>query len=43
MSSYTPIETLCMLHAFHKKTQKTRSEDIELAARRYKQLRNADG
>ncbi|MGZ5052960.1 MAG: type II toxin-antitoxin system RelE/ParE family toxin [Methylobacter sp.] len=32
-----------VLHAFHKKTQKTRSEDIELAARRYKQLRNADG
>ena len=31
-----------VLHAFHKKTQKTRSEDIELAARRYKQLRNAD-
>lgn len=25
-------------HAFHKKTQKTRKEDIELAARRYKQL-----
>jgi phage-related protein len=32
-----------VLHAFHKKTQKTRREDIELAARRYKQLGNADG
>jgi phage-related protein len=27
-----------VLHAFHKKTQKTRKEDIELAARRYKQI-----
>lgn len=27
-----------VLHAFHKKTQKTRREDIELAARRYKQI-----
>ncbi len=25
-----------VLHAFRKKTQKTRKEDIELAARRYK-------
>ena len=32
-----------VLHAFHKKTQKTRREDIELAARRYKQLGNIDG
>lgn len=32
-----------VLHAFQKKTQRTRSEDIQLAARRYKQLRNADG
>lgn len=32
-----------VLHAFHKKTQKPRSEDIELAARRYKQPRSADG
>lgn len=31
-----------VLHAFHKKTQRTRSEDIQLAAHRYKQLRNAD-
>lgn len=27
-----------VLHAFHKKTQKTRREDIELAVRRYKQV-----
>lgn len=27
-----------VLHAFQKKTQKTRKEDIELAARRYKQI-----
>jgi len=32
-----------VLHAFHKKTQKTRRQDIELATRRYKQLENADG
>jgi phage-related protein len=28
-------------HAFHEKTQKTRKEDIELAARRYKQIGEA--
>lgn len=27
-----------VLHAFQKKTQKTKREDIELAARRYKQI-----
>ena len=27
-----------VLHAFQKKTQRTRKEDIELAARRYKQI-----
>lgn len=27
-----------VLHAFQKKTQKTRKEDLELAARRYKQI-----
>lgn len=27
-----------VLHAFRKKTQKTRKEDIELAARRYKSI-----
>jgi phage-related protein len=27
-----------VLHAFHKKTQKTRKEDVELAARRYRQV-----
>ena len=27
-----------VLHAFQKKTQKTRREDIELAARRYQQI-----
>jgi len=31
-------DAVYVLHAFHKKTQKTRKEDIELAARRYKQL-----
>ncbi len=36
-------DAVYVLHAFHKKTQKTRHEDIELAARRYKQLGNADG
>jgi phage-related protein len=27
-----------VLHAFHKKTQKTRKEDVKLAARRYRQI-----
>ena len=27
-----------MLHAFQKKTQKTRKDDIELAKKRYKQI-----
>jgi len=27
-----------VLHAFHKKTQKTRQEDLETASRRYKQI-----
>ena len=27
-----------VLHAFQKKTQKTRSEDIELAAKRYRMI-----
>jgi len=31
-------DTVTVLHAFHKKTQKTRREDIELASRRYQQL-----
>lgn len=31
-------DAVYVLHAFHKKTQKTRKEDIELAARRYKQV-----
>jgi phage-related protein len=31
-------ESVHVLHAFHKKTQKTRKDDIELAARRYKQI-----
>lgn len=30
--------TVYVLHAFHKKTQKTRKEDIDLAARRYKRI-----
>ncbi len=31
-------DAVYVLHAFHKKTQKTRREDIELAARRYRQI-----
>lgn len=31
-------DAVYVLHAFHKKTQKTRKDDIELAARRYKQI-----
>jgi phage-related protein len=31
-------DTVYVLHAFRKKTQKTRKEDIDLAARRYKQI-----
>jgi phage-related protein len=31
-------DAVYVLHAFQKKTQKTRQEDIELAARRYKQI-----
>ena len=31
-------DAVYVLHAFQKKTQKTRHEDIELAARRYKQI-----
>ncbi len=30
-------EAVHVLHAFQKKTQKTRSEDIELARKRYRQ------
>lgn len=30
--------TVYVLHAFQKKTQKTRREDIELAIRRYRQI-----
>ena len=32
-------ETVYVLHAFAKKTQQTRREDIELAQRRYRQIR----
>lgn len=32
-------DTVYVLHAFQKKTRKTRHEDIELARRRYRQLR----
>jgi phage-related protein len=35
-------DAVYVLHAFHKKTRKTRLEDIELAARRYRQLGNID-
>jgi phage-related protein len=31
-------QAIYVLHAFQKKTPKTRKEDIELAARRYKQI-----
>lgn len=31
-------DAVYVLHAFHKKTQKTRKEDIELATRRYRQI-----
>ena len=31
-------ESVYVLHAFQKKTQKTRKEDIELARRRYRQI-----
>jgi phage-related protein len=31
-------EAVYVLHAFQKKTQKTRQEDIDLAAKRYKQI-----
>lgn len=31
-------DAIYVLHAFQKKTQKTRREDIELAQRRYKQI-----
>ena len=32
-------DAIYVLHAFQKKTQQTRKEDIELAATRYKQLK----
>lgn len=31
-------DAIYVLHAFHKKTQRTRREDIALATRRYRQL-----
>lgn len=31
-------DAVYVLHAFHKKTQKTRREDIELATRRFQQI-----
>lgn len=31
-------QSVYVLHAFQKKTQRTRKEDIELAARRYREL-----
>jgi phage-related protein len=33
-------EAVYVLHAFTKKTQQTRKEDLELAAQRYRQLAN---
>ncbi len=32
-------EAIYVLHAFRKKTQKTRREDVELAQQRYRQIR----
>ncbi len=32
------VDAVYVLHAFRKKTQKTRKEDIELAARRYRMI-----
>jgi len=34
-------DAVYVLHAFQKKTQQTRKEDIELAAARYKQLKES--
>ncbi len=34
-------DAVYVLHAFQKKTQQTRKEDIELAATRYKQLKES--
>lgn len=34
-------DAVYVLHAFHKKTQKTRKEDIALATRRYRQIGEA--
>lgn len=34
-------DTVYVLHAFRKKTQQTRKEDIALAAARYKQLKES--
>lgn len=31
-------EAICVLHAFEKKTRKTRHQDIELACRRYREI-----
>jgi phage-related protein len=31
-------DSICVLHAFQKKTQKTRREDIDIARQRYKQI-----
>jgi phage-related protein len=36
----TRAEAVFVLHCFQKKTQKTRREDIELAARRFAQIGN---
>ena len=33
-------DSVYVLHAFRKKTQKTRKEDIEIASRRYRQIGN---
>lgn len=32
------LNTVCVLHAFEKKTQKTRQSDIALARERYKEV-----
>lgn len=35
-------DTVYVLHAFHKKTQQTRKEDIALASTRYKQIKESN-
>ena len=36
------LEKVCVLHAFEKKTQKTRQSDIDLASQRYREVENRE-